>query len=299
MRDPDSTPAVEEAAVVFEQLRPRLVGVAYGLLGTLAEAEDAVQEAWIRLQRSDLEAIRDVPGWLVTTTSRIALDALRSARYRREAYVGPWLPEPVETAPDPADSVSLADSLSWAMLVVLETLSPAERAAFVLHDVFGLSFDEIGRALGRAPAACRKLASRAREHVEARQPRFDVDPEVHREVVAAFSRATASGDIEGLLGLLDPDAVLTSDGGGVARALPRPIHGAREIAEFLAGIGVSRLGLTMQPSAVNGSPAVLVFEQRRLSSVLALGIRGGRITTIDAIRNPHKFHGLRSLTADR
>jgi RNA polymerase sigma-70 factor, ECF subfamily len=298
MRDPDSTPAVEEAAVVFEQLRPRLVGVAYGLLGTLAEAEDAVQEAWIRLQRSDLEAIRDVTGWLVTTTSRIALDALRSARYRREAYVGPWLPEPVETAPDPADSVSLADSLSWAMLVVLETLSPAERAAFVLHDVFGLSFDEIGRALGRAPAACRKLASRAREHVEARQPRFDVDPEVHREVVAAFGRATASGDIEGLVGLLDPDAVLTSDGGGVARALPRPIHGALEIAEFLAGIGVSRLGLTMQPSAVNGSPALLVFEQRRLSSVLALGIRGGRITTIDAIRNPHKFHGLRSLTAD-
>jgi RNA polymerase sigma-70 factor, ECF subfamily len=197
MRDPDSTPAVEEAAVVFEQLRPRLVGVAYGLLGTLAEAEDAVQEAWIRLQRSDLEAIRDVPGWLVTTTSRIALDVLRSARYRREAYVGPWLPEPVETAPDPADSVSLADSLSWAMLVVLETLSPAERAAFVLHDVFGLSFDEVGRALGRAPAACRKLASRAREHVEARQPRFDVDPEVHREVVAAFGRATASGDTRG------------------------------------------------------------------------------------------------------
>ena len=284
--------------MVFEQLRPRLVGVAYGLLGTLAEAEDAVQEAWIRLQRSDLEAIRDVTGWLVTTTSRIALDALRSARYRREAYVGPWLPEPVETAPDPADSVSLADSLSWAMLVVLETLSPAERAAFVLHDVFGLSFDEIGRALGRAPAACRKLASRAREHVEARQPRFDVDPEVHREVVAAFGRATASGDIEGLVGLLDPDAVLTSDGGGVARALPRPIHGALEIAEFLAGIAVSRSVLTMQPSAVNGSPAVLVFEQRRLSSVLALGIRGGRITTIDAIRNPHKFHGLRSLTAD-
>ncbi|HYX94655.1 MAG TPA: RNA polymerase sigma factor SigJ [Geodermatophilus sp.] len=299
MEEPGTSRSAEEAAVVFEQLRPRLVGVAYGLLGTLAEAEDAVQEAWIRLQRSDLAAIRDVPGWLVTTTSRIALDVLRSARSRREAYVGSWLPEPVETAPDPADSVSLADSLSWAMLVVLETLSPAERAAFVLHDVFGLSFDEVGRALGRAPAACRKLASRAREHVEARQPRFDVDPAVHREVVAAFSRATASGDIEGLLGLLDPDAVLTSDGGGVARALPRPVHGARAIAEFLAGIGASRPGLTMRPSAVNGSPAVLVFEQGRLSSVLALGIRGGRITTIDSVRNPHKFHGLRSLTADR
>jgi RNA polymerase sigma-70 factor (ECF subfamily) len=297
MRDPGTTRSVEEAAAVFEELRPRLVGVAYGLLGTLAEAEDAVQEAWIRLQRSDLAAVRDLTGWLVTTTSRIALDVLRSARIRRETYVGPWLPEPVETAPDPADAVGLADSLSWAMLVVLETLSPAERAAFVLHDLFGLSFDEIGRALGRAPAACRKLASRARQHVEARQPRFDVDPEVHREVVAAFGRATASGDVEGLMGLLDPDAVMTSDGGGVARALPRPLHGAPQIAEFLAGIGPSRQGLTMQPSAVNGGPALLVFEQRRISSVLVLGIRDRRITTIDAIRNPRKFHGLRCLAA--
>ncbi len=199
--------------------------------------------------------------------------------------------------PGPADSVSLADSVSWAMLVVLETLSPAERAAFVLHDVFGLSFNEIGQALGRAPAACRKLASRAREHVEARQPRFDVDPEAHREVVAAFGRATASGDLEGLLSLLDPDAVLISDGGGVAQAVPSPIHGALEIARFLAGVGASRLGLTQRSSVVNGSPALLIFEQGQISSVLALGIHNGRITTIDAIRNPHKFHGLRTLTA--
>ncbi|KPC75334.1 siderophore-interacting protein, partial [Thermoactinomyces vulgaris] len=133
-------------------MRPRLFGVAYGLLGSVAEAEDVVQDAWIRLQRTDVDEIEDLTGWLVTTTSRLALDVLRAARTRREAYVGPWLPEPVETAPDPADSVSLADSMSWAMLVVLETLSPAERAAFVLHDVFGLSFDEVGTALGRTPA---------------------------------------------------------------------------------------------------------------------------------------------------
>lgn len=282
---------------MFEELRPRLIGVAYGLLGTLDEAEDAVQESWIRLQRSDLEAIDDLTGWLVTTTSRIALDAFRSARRRREKYAGPWLPEPVETAPDPADSVSLADSLSWAMLVVLETLSPAERAAFVLHDVFGLSFNDVGQALGRAPGACRKLASRARDHVEARQPRFDVDPQTHREVVAAFARATTSGDLERLLSLLDPDAVLTSDGGGVAQALPRPIRGALEIAEFFAGIDARKLGLTMRSSTVNGSPALLIFEQRRIRSVLALGIRDGHIAKIDAIRNPQKFHGLRSLTA--
>ncbi len=297
MSDTDTTRAAEETAAVLEELRPRLIGVAYGLLGSLAEAEDVVQEAWIRLQRSDRESIRDLTGWLVTTTSRIALDVLQSARSRRETYIGSWLPEPVETAPDPADSISLADSLSWAMLVVLETLSPAERAAFVLHDVFGLPFDEIAQTLGRAPAACRKLASRAREHVHARQPRFDVDPEAHRQVVAAFGRATASGDLEGLLGLLAPDAVFTSDGGGVVQALPRPIHGALEIARFLAGIGAGRPGLTMQPGAVNGSPALLVFQDGRITTVLALGIREGRIATVDAIRNPHKFHGLRSQAA--
>ena len=277
----------------FEELRPRLVGVAYGLLGTLIEAEDAVQEAWLRLQRTDLETIHDLTGWLVTTTSRIALDTLRSARVRREEYVGPWLPEPIETAPDPADSVTLADAVSWAMLVVLETLSPAERAAFVLHDVFGMTFDEVGRALGRTPVACRKLASRARDHVENRQPRFDVDPQDHREVVDAFGRATASGDLEGLLSLLDPDAVLTSDGGGVAQALARPIRGAPEIARFLADVGARQPGLVMRSSTVNRTPALLAFQHGRVGSVLALGIREGRIVTIDAIRNPHKFHGLR------
>lgn len=287
----------EEAAAEFEELRPRLIGVAYGLLGTLAEAEDAVQEAWIRLQGSDLKTIRDLPGWLITTTARIALDTLRSARSRRERYIGPWLPEPIETAPDPADSVSLADAVSWAMLVVLETLSPAERAAFVLHDVFGLSFTEIGTALGRAPAACRKLASRARQHVETRQPRFDVDREAHREVVAAFGRATTLGDLGGLLGLLDPEAVLTSDGGGVAQALPSPLRGAQQIAGFFAAISARKPGLATRSTAVNGSPALLIFEHGRVSSVIALGIRGSRITTIDVIRNPHKFHGLRTLTA--
>ncbi len=285
------------AAAELEELRPRLVGVAYGLLGTLAEAEDAVQEAWIRLQRSDLAAIDDLTGWLVTTTSRIALDTLRSARVRREEYIGPWLPEPVETAPDPADSVSLVDALSWAMLVVLETLSPAERAAFVLHDVFGLTFDEVGQALGRTPPACRKLASRARAHVEERQPRFDVDPRAHREVVDAFGRATATGDLEGLLSLLDPDAVLTSDGGGVAQALPAPVHGAREIARFLTELVTRQPGLTLRPSTVNATPALLVFQDGRIGSVLALGVRAGRVVTIDAVRNPHKFHGLRPRVA--
>lgn len=287
----------ETAASEFEELRPRLVGVAYGLLGSVAEAEDAVQEAWIRLQRSDLDAIEDLTGWLVTTTSRIALDVLRSARRRREAYVGPWLPEPVETAPDPADTIGLADSMSWAMLVVLETLSPAERAAFVLHDVFGLPFDQIGTALGRSPAACRKLASRAREHVGDRRPRFDVDPEAHREIVEAFGEATVSGDMDRLLSLLTPDAVFTSDGGGVVRAALEPIRGADKIVRFLAGTALKFAPPQVKSTVINGNPGLLLFYEGRVATVMALGIRDGRVATVDVVRNPHKFHGLHSTGA--
>jgi RNA polymerase sigma-70 factor (ECF subfamily) len=178
------------------------------------------------------------------------------------------------------------------MLVVLETLSPAERAAFVLHDVFGLPFDQVARALGRAPAACRKLASRARRHIQERQPRFEVDAESHREVVAAFCAAAQSGDIEALLQVLDPDAVMTTDGGGVVRALPAPLRGAREIAEFLANGARLAPGRQFQVTAVNGQPALLMGQAGRLFTVIALGIRNGRIATIDAVVNPHKFHGL-------
>jgi RNA polymerase sigma-70 factor (ECF subfamily) len=281
-----------EAAAVFEKLRPRLVGVAYALLGTLPESEDAVQDAWIRLQRSDLDDIDDLTGWLVTTTSRLALDVLRSARRRREAYIGPWLPEPVETAPDPADTVGLADSLSWAMLVVLETLTPAERAAFVLHDVFGLTFDEVADALGRTPAACRKLASRAREHVHRRRPRFDVDPEEHRHIVEAFAAAVASGDIAALTGLLDPDAVLTSDGGGRVRAARKPVHGADRVARFLIGVTARHTDYEHRVTSVNGAPALLTLYSGRPGGVTLLGIEDGRIAAVDMVRNPEKLHGL-------
>ncbi|MER6924132.1 RNA polymerase sigma factor SigJ [Streptomyces spiralis] len=287
--------AADEVAAVFEELRPRLVGVAYSILGTLSEAEDAVQEAWIRLHGSEVAAIEDLTGWLVTTTSRIALDGLRSARARREAYVGPWLPEPVETAPDPADSVSLADSLSWALMVVLETLSPAERAAFVLHDVFGLSFTEVGAALGRSPAACRKLASRARAHVEQRKPRFDVDPQAHQEIVGAFAEAVRTGDMAGLTRLLDPEAVLTTDGGGVVRAVLEPLRGADDIARFFARGARFAPDREFRVTRVNGGAALLMIDDGRLSAVVALTISEGRVTRIDAVRNPHKFHGLHPL----
>lgn len=294
MNDPNAGPMAEDIAEAFQALRPRLVGVAYGLLGTLAEAEDAVQEAWVRLQGTDADGIEDLTGWLIATTSRIAIDVLRSARSRRESYVGPWLPEPVEIEPDPADSISLADSMSWAMLVVLETLSPAERAAFVLHDVFGLSFDEVGAALGRNSAACRKLASRARDHIEARKPRFDVDAEAHRDVVQAFAEASASGDFDALLRVLDPDAVLTADGGAAFRAARHPIEGAVKIARFLAGTTKHQATPAMRAIAVNHNPALVFIRDGEVDGVAVLGIAEGRVKTIDFIRNREKFHGLRT-----
>lgn len=268
--------------------------MAYGLLGSLDEAEDVVQDAWLRLSRADRAEIQDVTGWLVVTVSRLALDVLRSARVRREEYVGPWLPEPVVAEADPADRITLAESMSLAMLVVLESLSPAERTAFVLHDVFGLTFAEVGQAVGRSPAACRQLAARARKHVTARAPRFEVDETEHRRVVEAFARANAGLDIDALLALLDPDVVLRSDGGGLVKAARRPVHGADRVARFLIGVA-ERLGAAdrLAPSTVNGWPGLLRFKDGMLTGVLGLSVAGGRITEIDIVMNPEKLRSVR------
>ncbi|WP_307848676.1 RNA polymerase sigma factor SigJ [Microbispora oryzae] len=289
-------------AARFHALRPRLVGVAYGLLGSVDEAEDVVQDAWLRLQaaRSAGTEIRDVAGWLVVAVSRLALDVLRSARHRREEYVGPWLPEPVLTdaataTPDPADRVTLDESMSMAMLVVLETLSPAERTAFVLHDVFGLTFAEVGEAVGRSPAACRQLATRARAHVAARAPRFDVDETEHHRVVTAFARACLGDDIGALLALLDPDVVLRSDGGGVVTAGRRPILGAARVARLLLGVRHRFGPFEMVPAAVNGGPGLLRFRDGRLAGVIALTVADGRITAVDMVLNPDKLTRVRRL----
>ncbi|MBG0820227.1 RNA polymerase sigma factor SigJ [Planomonospora sp. ID91781] len=281
-------------AAEFHAIRPRLVGVAYGLLGTVDEADDVVQDAWLRLVRADRTEIRDVTGWLVVTVSRLALDVLRSARVRREEYVGPWLPEPVVEEADPAERVTLDESMSLAMLVVLESLSPAERTAFVLHDVFGLSFDEVGQAVGRTPAACRQLAARARRHVSARAPRFDVDTAEHRRVVEAFAAASAGRDLGALLALLDPDVVLRSDGGGVVRAARRPILGADRVARFVLGVA-ERFGAghRLRPSTVNGRPGLLRFQGKDLIGVMGLTVADGRITEIDTVMNPEKLRRVR------
>ncbi|MBB2748599.1 UNVERIFIED_ORG: RNA polymerase sigma-70 factor (ECF subfamily) [Microbispora rosea subsp. rosea] len=288
----------------FQAMRPRLLGVAYGLLGSLDEAEDVVQDAWMRLRIATAadggEEIRDVTGWLVVTVSRLALDVLRSARHRREEYVGQWLPEPVLTgpvltgpvltgaAPDPAERVTLDESLSMAMLVVLESLSPAERTAFVLHDVFGLTFTEVGEAVGRSPAACRQLAARARAHVASRAPRFDVDPSEHRRVVHAFARACLGDDMDALVALLDPDVVFRSDGGGRVRAGRRPVFGAAKVARLL--FGIQRFGrFELVPAVVNGWPGLLRYHGDRLVAVLGLTVAEGRVTAVDMVLNPEKL----------
>src|SRR4051812_19867136 len=224
----------ETLADRFEALRPRLLRIAYSHLGSVAEAEDVLQDAWLRLQRVDSEEIRDLPGWLTTTVSRLALDALRSARVRREAYVGPWLPEPIveEPSPSPEERALQAEDVSLALLVVLESLSANERIAFVLHDIFGYAFDEVARSLQTSPAAARQLASRARKAVEARRPRFPATPEQQREIVLAFARAARGGDLDTLMELLHPDGVFTSDGGGVVSAAREPIGRAEPAARL-------------------------------------------------------------------
>jgi len=276
-------------AAEFEALRPRLLRVAYATLGSRAEAEDVVQEAWLRLARADAGRIRDLGAWLTTVVGRLALDALGTARARRERYYGEWLPEPVvdETA-DPADRVTLDEQVSLAMLRVLESLSPGERTAFVLHDVFGHSFDEVAEAVGRTPQAARQLASRARRHVEAGRPRFPATRDEQREVVSAFMAAALEGDVDGLLAVLDPEVTLRADGGGRVPTVRQPLHGAARVAQTLAGFARMQTGHGRVVD-VNGAPGLLVETTGGERSVFAFTVDGGRITAIDIVRNPDKL----------
>jgi RNA polymerase sigma-70 factor, ECF subfamily len=285
-----SAPALADA---FEAERPRLVRIAYGQLGSIAEAEDVVQDAWLRLERAGADDIRDLRAWLTTTVSRLALDTLRSARVRRESYVGPWLPEPVVAGADPADRVALGESVSMALLVVLESLSASERVAFVLHDVFGYEFDHVANVLGTSAGNARQLASRARRHVEARRPRFPATREQQQEIVEAFASATADGDTDALVALLHPDAVMTADGGGVVTAARKPIEGAERVAKVT--VALARKGgdpSTLRFVDVNGMPGILVRAWDGTASVTAFTVDDGRITEIDIWRNPAKLRGL-------
>jgi RNA polymerase sigma-70 factor (ECF subfamily) len=288
----------DQLAADFTRARPRLVRVAYAILGTRAEAEDVVADCWFRLVCADRqEPVRDVEGWSVVAVSRMALDVLRSARVRRERYVGPWLPEPVvassdAAAADPADQVTLADEVGYAIMVVMETLSPAERTAFVLHDLFGLAFDEVANIVGRTPGAVRQLASRARRHVRSRSPWPSTDAAEHRRVVDAFASAAASGDLAALIHLLDPDVVLVSDGGGLVSAARKPVLGPDRVARFLLGVlAREQPGDRIDRVLVNGAPGFAVYQQGTLVTIASVTVAAGRVTRVDLVRAPAKLPG--------
>jgi RNA polymerase sigma-70 factor (TIGR02957 family) len=273
----------------FDRHRRLLFTVAYQLLGSVADAEDVVQDAWLRWSAADRADVADPKAFLVRTTSRLALDRLGSARSRRETYVGPWLPEPLLTEPGPEDAVELGEQVSLAVLVVLETLSPVERAVFVLREVFDTPYGEIADAVGRTPTAVRQIAHRAREHVAARRPRVQVSRAEQQTVVERFLAAVRSGDLEGLLEVLAPDVVVVADGGGVVAAAPRPIKGAGRVAAFLSGLGRMVGTFEAKPMWLNGGPAMRIDLDTRLDTVASLLVEDGRIARIYAIRNPEKL----------
>ncbi|WP_328869835.1 RNA polymerase sigma-70 factor [Streptomyces sp. NBC_00287] len=286
---------------VFEEHRPVLLEVAYRMLGRVADAEDVVQEAWLRWTGGDRAEVRDPRGFLVRVTTRLAIDRLRQVKARNEAYVGPWLPEPYvtdfgDTVPDTAERAVLADTVSLAVLVVLESLSPLERAVFVLREAFGYPYADIATMLDRGEPAVRQLAGRARKHVDERKPRYDVDPVERRDLTERFLAAASEGDLEGLMSLLAPDVRLVGDSGGKTRAPLRIVESAEKVGRFL--IGAAEKGVpevSFRFFEVNGGPALLATVDGRPDSVFQLEILDGHIQSIYVIRNPDK---LRSLDLD-
>jgi RNA polymerase sigma-70 factor (TIGR02957 family) len=289
---------LDSATEAFVAYRNLLFTVAYEMLGSAADAEDVLQETWLRWAGVDLGAVRDQRAYLVRITTRQALDRLRTLRRRKESYVGPWLPEPLLTAPDVAEDVELAESVSMAMLLVLETLTPTERAVFVLREVFDLDYDEIAEAVGKTPAAVRQIAHRARAHVAARRPRGGVSPAESRDALQAFQRAIETGDLQNLLDMLAPDVVLLSDGGGVVQAVVRPIVGADRVGRLLAG-GLPRVGslASVEPVQINGCPGLIIRLNGEIDDVVAVRIDDGLITGLYAVRNPEKLSRVERETA--
>jgi RNA polymerase sigma-70 factor (ECF subfamily) len=290
----------DPATEAFLAHRNLLFTVAYEMLGSAADAEDVLQETWLRWAGVDLGTVRDRRAYLVRITTRQALARLRTLGRRRESYVGPWLPEPLLTTPDVAEDVELADSVSMAMLLVLETLAPTERAVFVLRDVFDLGYDEIAEAVDKNPAAVRQIAHRARTHVAARRPREVVSTVETRSAIEAFQRAAETGDLQSLLDILAPDVVLLGDGGGVKQAVLRPIVGADKVARLLAtGRGRITAAASLQPAQVNGHPALILRLNGEIDTVIAVRTDDGLITGLYAMRNPEKLSHMQRETALR
>ncbi|MEU1469047.1 RNA polymerase sigma-70 factor [Streptomyces sp. NPDC005761] len=285
----------ETATDLFEEHRPVLIGVAYRMLGRIADAEDVVQEAWLRWSAASREDVREPRAFLVRIVTRLAIDRLRQLGARREAYVGPWLPEPLVTdfgpaAPDTAEQAVLADSVSVAVLVVLESLSPLERAVFVLREAFGFPYAEIATTLDRSETAVRQLAGRARRHVEERRPRYDVDPVQRRDLTERFLAAAAGGDFDALLALLAPDVRLVGDSGGKSKAPLRILESADKVGRFLFAVAHGQVpDLEVRFLELNGGPAVLMLSGGKPDSVFQVDVRDGVIQCVYIVRNPDKL----------
>ena len=280
---------------VYEELRPLLFSIAYRMLGSASEAEDIVQEAFLRFhEASKEEKIDNVKAYLSTITTRLSIDHLRSARVRRESYVGPWLPEPLLTdhAPDAAQHAEMADSMSMAFLVLLESLSPVERAVFLLREVFDYPYDEIAQTIGKSEDNTRQLAVRARRHVEERRPRFEADKKARDELAGRFFAAAEDGDTEALVKLLADDVVLYGDGGGKGPAIQKPLYGVVKVARFMAGLvrQAHRTEITLEPTQVNGEPgAIARTKDGKIASVLSMQIADGQIVSLRSVVNPDKL----------
>ena len=287
-----------DLSALHDQLRPLMFSIAYRMLGSVAEAEDVVQEAFLRFQRALGGCVRveSPKAYLSTVTTRLAIDHLRSARARRESYVGEWLPEPLltESEPDVAQHAETADSLSMAFLVLLESLSPVERAVFLLHDVFGYAYDEIARIVGKSEQNCRQLAVRARRRVEERKPRFEASRAQRERLANRFFDAVEEGDMDGLVGLLAADVVVYGDGGGHpdVPSWRRPIHGRENVGRLLLGLRAQQkeLGVTMRRTEINGQPGALFLDpDGRLINIVTVDVADGAVQTIRSIINPDKL----------
>ncbi|MEU8898486.1 RNA polymerase sigma-70 factor [Nocardia sp. NPDC048505] len=286
MSEHRTDPATES----FVAHRNLLFTVAYEMLGSAADAEDVLQETWLRWSEVDQEQVLDARAYLVRITSRQALNRLRTMQRRRESYVGPWLPEPMLTAPDVAEDVELAESMSMALMLVLETLAPTERAVFVLREVFDVGYDEIAAAVDKTPAAVRQIAHRARQHVDARRPRAAVAPGQARAALESFQRALETGDPQRLLDVLAPQVVLLADGGGIKRAALRPVTGAEKVAQYLSR-GATKLAgaLTLELTVINGNFALAISLHGELDGIMNVQLEDGLITGIYTVRNPEKL----------
>ncbi|GAC1594334.1 MAG: RNA polymerase sigma-70 factor [Acidimicrobiales bacterium] len=282
------TTAQQSATDPFESERPRLLGLAYRMLGSVTDADDVVQEAWLRWQRADREALRSAPAWLTTVTTRLALDRIRSDRRRREEYVGPWLPEPLVTEAGPEDRAEVADSLTLGFLTVLDRLTPVERAVFLLADVFAVPFADIARTVDKSDAACRQIASRARRRIRSDGPTHHAS--ANRQLVDELVMALAAGDVDGVLARLSPDVVCVSDGGATRRAARRPVVGAARVSRFLINLSSRFMGqVAIRNVVVNGDPGIVVSVRGAIDLIAAFEVDGSAITAIRIVRNPDKL----------